>query len=185
MAKPAEQSEYPSKSNARYIEFMMAIMPTEPLDPSDVPEMRRRFKHYLEQCQIFDMKIGNMNAYVAIGITRQMAFNWANNIRAYNPERAAFIQQVQDMCGGYREAMMQDGKINPVTGIFWQKNHDGLKDQQEVVTVQKSALGELPDMEKLQQKYLDNAHCAELTIPEKAQKEPAKRTRKTEKAQKG
>ena len=28
---------------------------------------------------------------------------------------------------------MSDGKINPVTGIFWQKNWDGLKDQQEVV----------------------------------------------------
>ena len=28
---------------------------------------------------------------------------------------------------------MSDGEINPVTGIFWQKNWDGLKDQQEVV----------------------------------------------------
>ena len=28
---------------------------------------------------------------------------------------------------------MSDGKINPITGIFWQKNWDGLKDQQEVV----------------------------------------------------
>ena len=32
-----------------------------------------------------------------------------------------------------REQLMSDGKINPVTGIFWQKNWDGLKDQQEVV----------------------------------------------------
>ena len=31
-----------------------------------------------------------------------------------------------------REQLMSDGKINPVTGIFWQKNWDGLKDQQEV-----------------------------------------------------
>ena len=35
--------------------------------------------------------------------------------------------------GLYREQLRSDGKINPVTGIFWQKNWDGLKDQQEVV----------------------------------------------------
>ena len=28
---------------------------------------------------------------------------------------------------------MADGKLNPVTGIFWQKNFDGLKDQQDIV----------------------------------------------------
>lgn len=185
MAKKAEQSEYPSKSNSRYIEFMMAIMPTKPLDSNDVPEMRRRFLNYLEQCKIFDMKVGNMNAYVAIGIDRRTAFDWVNNRQTFKPERAEFIRQVQDMCGGYREAMMQDGKLNPVTGIFWQKNFDGFKDQQEIITTQQSVLGELPDVAKLQQRYLDNAHCTELELPEKAQKEPTKKSRKSEKAQKG
>ena len=179
MAKKADQSEYPSKSPARYIEFLSAIMPTEPLDYFDVPEMRRRFKHYLETCKLFDMKIGNLNAYLAIGINKKQAWDWVNTSAATRyPERAAFIEQVQAICGGYRETMMQDGKINPVTGIFWQKNYDGLKDQSEVVTTVQSVLGETPDIAKLQQKYLDNAHCAELAIPEKSQKEPVKRGRK-------
>lgn len=186
MAKKAEQSEYPSKGNTRYIEFLTAIMPTDPLDPLDVPEMRRRFKKYLETCAQFDMKVGNMNAYLAIGITKQKAFEWLNGSSASQyPERALFIEQVKTICSGYREAMMQDGKLNPVTGIFWQKNFDGLKDVQETITTTRSVLGDLPDMEKLQKKYLDNAHYTELSIPEKAQKEPVKRTTtKAEKAQK-
>lgn len=50
---------------------------------------------------------------------------------------------------------MQDGKVNPVTGIFWQKNYDGLKDQQEVVVTPNNPLGEMGDTERIKQKYLD------------------------------
>ena len=32
-----------------------------------------------------------------------------------------------------REQLAASGKLNPVTAIFWQKNFDGLKDQQEVI----------------------------------------------------
>ena len=51
---------------------------------------------------------------------------------------------------------MQDGKVNPVTGIFWQKNYDGLKDQQEHVITPNNVLGDRPDPVRLQQKYLDS-----------------------------
>ena len=62
---------------------------------------------------------------------------------------------------------MEDGKVNPVTGIFWQKNYDGMKDQQEVVlTPNQNPLGEQKDAESLKQKYLENIYgVAEL--PEK------------------
>jgi len=54
---------------------------------------------------------------------------------------------------------MEDGKINPVTGIFWQKNYDGLRDQQEVVlTPNQSPLGEQKDAESLRQKYLESTY---------------------------
>ena len=67
----------------------------------------------------------------------------------------------------YREGLMEDGKVNPVTGIFWQKNYDGMKDQQEVVlTPNQNPLGEQKDAESLKQKYLENTYgVAEL--PEK------------------
>ena len=84
----------------------------------------------------------------------------------------------------YREGLMEDGKVNPVTGIFWQKNYDGMKDQQEVVlTPNTSPLGEQKDAEALKQKYLDAAYgVAELpegaeseilAIPQKAAESPA------------
>ena len=165
----AEQQSYPGRGNARYIEFLTAITPDKPLDHRDVEEMKRRFNHYLKVCGEFDMKVGNLNAYYAIGISRQLAAVWVHDTKPQNAERQEFIERVQQICGGYREILMQDGKVNPVTGIFWQKNFDGFRDQQEVITTQVSLLGDAPDLEKLQKKYLDNSHFEAL--PEKSQKE--------------
>lgn len=155
--------DLPEGYNTRRIRFMQAILPTEPLDHNDVEEMERRFNRYLELCAQWDMKVGNMAAYAAIGIDKSDAYEWTNRNMG-NPARTAFIKKVQKVCAMYREGLMEDGKVNPVTGIFWQKNYDGMKDQQEVVlTPNTSPLGEQADAEALKQKYLENTYgIAEL-----------------------
>lgn len=184
--KPSDKSpiiqdtnpDLPEGYNSRRIRFMSLIMPTEPLDNNDVDEMERRFNRYLELCAEWDMKIGNQAAYAAIGINKGLAWEWANR-NLGNPRRTDFIKKVQQICAMYREGLMEDGKVNPVTGIFWQKNYDGMKDQQEVVlTPNTSPLGEPQDAEALKQKYLENTYgVAELpeetesplTLPESAE----------------
>ena len=145
----------PEGTNSRYIKFIMETTPTEPLNKHDVPEMQRRFKNYLEKCAEYDMKVGNQAAYAAIGITKQEVYDWTNR-RLDDIARTNFVQYVQQICTRYREGLMQDGKVNPVVGIFWQKNYDGLRDQQETVITNNSVTGE-SDMKALKQKYLDNA----------------------------
>lgn len=179
--------------NTRRIMFMQAILPTEPLDHNDVAEMERRFMRYLDLCAQWDMKIGNQAAYAAIGINKDLVYEWTVR-RQTNPARTEFIKKVQQFCAMYREGLMEDGKVNPVTGIFWQKNYDGMRDQQEVVlTPNVSPLGEQQDAEALRQKYLENAYgITELPeggalglpesaegqkeaiaeVPQKAQKDP-------------
>jgi hypothetical protein len=104
------------------------------------------------------MKIGNQAAYAAIGINKDNVYDWTVR-REANPARADFLKRVQKVCAMYREGLMEDGKVNPVTGIFWQKNYDGMKDQQEVVlTPNTNPLGEQKDAEALQQKYLENTY---------------------------
>ena len=152
---------------------MQAIMPTEPLDLDDVAEMERRFVKYLALCAEWDMKVGNQAAYAAIGITKDHVYDWVNRVSG-NPARAEFIKKVQQYCGMYREALMEDGRVNPVTGIFWQKNYDGMKDQQEVVlTPNTSPLGEQKDAEALKQKYLENTYGVAERLPEGAESAPA------------
>ena len=156
----------PEGYNTRRIAFMQEILPTEPLDHNDVDEMERRFVRYLQKCAEWDMKIGNQAAYAAIGINKDLVYEWTVR-RQTNPRRTEFVKKVQQFCAMYREGLMEDGKVNPVTGIFWQKNYDGMKDQQEVVlTPNQNPLGEQKDAESLKQKYLENTYgVAEL--PEK------------------
>ncbi len=173
-SKPSDRSpvirdnnpDLPMGYNTRRIQFMQAILPTEPLDINDVEEMERRFARYLELCALWDMKVGNMAAYAAIGIDKSQAFEWVNRVLG-NPERTNFIKKVQKVCAMYREGLMEDGKVNPVTGIFWQKNYDGMKDQQEVVlTPNTNPLGEQKDAEALKQKYLENTYGVTEGLPE-------------------
>ncbi len=123
--------------------------------------MERRFMHYLETCAKYDMKIGNQAAYAAIGIDKGIAWEWVNRCTT-NPARTDFIKKVQKVCALYREGLMQDGKVNPVTGIFWQKNYDGMKDQTEMVLTPNNPLGDSADTEALARKYLDNADIVDV-----------------------
>lgn len=158
--------DLPQGYNTRRIMFMQAILPTEPLDFEDVAEMERRFQRYLELCAEWDMKVGNQAAYAAIGISKDNVYDWTVRSRT-NPKRSDFIKRVQQFCAMYREGLMEDGKVNPVTGIFWQKNYDGMKDQQEVVlTPNTSPLGDQADAEALKQKYLENTYGVAESLPE-------------------
>ena len=150
--------DLPEGYNSRRVRFMMEIMPKEPLDHNDVAEMERRFANYLFLCEQYDMKIGNQAAYLAIGIDKGTAWDWLNR-SSTNPARYDFIKKVQYICATAREGLMEDGKINPVVGIFWQKNYDGLKDQQEVVlTPNTSSLGEQKTAEALREKYIEQTY---------------------------
>ena len=147
----------PEGYNAKVTAFMMEIMPKEPLDTQDVAEMERRFMNYVQKCSEWDMKVGNQAAYMAIGITKEQAWEWENVVKG-NPARSDFVKKVRQFCGVFREGLMQDGKVNPVTGIFWQKNYDGMKDQTEMVLTPNNPLGEQKDMKALEQKYLESAY---------------------------
>lgn len=59
---------------------------------------------------------------------------------------------------------MQNGKINPVAGIFLMKNNMNYTDQQEVVLKPESPLGEAASAEDLRKKYLEDVRGSGATI---------------------
>ena len=147
----------PEEYNANTVSFIMAITPTEPLDKNDVAEMQRRFENYIRICAVYGKKVSNQAAYLAMGITKDEANDWVNQ-RSANPARTLFLKKVQQICGVYREQLMSDGKINPVTGIFWQKNYDGLRDQTELAIAPVNPLGDGKSAEELAKKYSEDAY---------------------------
>ena len=170
-----QANNLPEEYNANAVSFIMAITPTEPLDLNDVGEMERRFENYIRLCSEYGKKVSNQAAYLAIGINKDQARDFANGVSA-NPERSHFIKKVQQICGVYREQLMSDGKINPVTGIFWQKNYDGLRDQTELAVAPVNPLGDGKSAEELAKKYADDAYIdaeEQKALPDKQKDDTA------------
>lgn len=65
------------------------------------------------------------------------------------------IKKAYQNLNAQMENYMQNGKINPVAGIFLMKNNMGYQDKQEVVLTPNNQLGEATPPEELQQKYLE------------------------------
>lgn len=141
-------------NNVRYIKFIRELSLLPKIDNTDLDAMKNRLDEYLAICEKYGMKVGNQACYFALGIDKNDAYDWTHG-RSRSPEFSDFIKKVQKLCAMYRENLMQDGQINPVTGIFWQKNYDGLKDQQEVVLTPNNPLGAETTPEELQQKYIE------------------------------
>lgn len=59
------------------------------------------------------------------------------------------------------EEYMQNGKINPVSGIFLMKNNFGYADKTEVVVTPNNPLGEAGDRAEIEARYRDSVALPE------------------------
>ena len=141
--------------NTRYTKFLVELQKISlKADRTDVTSMQKCFVEYLQLCAEWDIKIGNLNAYMAMGIDAATASAWYNGqAKADQPEYKQLITDVKRMCGAYREMLISDGKLNPVTGIFWQKNYDGLQDVTSHQVTAVNALGDFKDAADIMEKY--------------------------------
>lgn len=122
----------PEGENTRYIAHTLEVQQIGlGADPNDLEDLKGRFVKYLEVCAKNDMKLGNLAAYCAMGITKDMAYQWEHG-NSRGIEHKAFIRFVKSVIAAYRETAVAEGKINPVIGIFWQKSFDGLNEMTEV-----------------------------------------------------
>lgn len=140
------------KSNSLYAQMALEFLSWGKVDKSNVEEMEQRFYRYLEYCTIHGIKVSNQSAYLAMGITKDDIYSWENE-RYGTKAHVELVKRVKQICSITRENMMADGKLNPVVGIFWQKNYDGFKDQQEVVLAPKNNGIEDVDEKELLSKY--------------------------------
>lgn len=85
---------------------------------------------YLNLCKMLNLNVTNMNAYAACGLTRFDIRDWLAGIRRkHDPRYKQFALHITRICSQYRETMMAEGKLSPITGIWWQKNYDHFEDQ--------------------------------------------------------
>jgi hypothetical protein len=88
--------------------------------------LSQQAEKYLEYCTLYNQRITNQGFYYALGVTGSAA----NLIAAgkYGAEMASLLQKIQSFCSMLREQYMANSDIPVPVGIFWQKNYDGFKD---------------------------------------------------------
>ena len=125
---------YPELEEGQNTKYIQVIIETHKIaqdaDPNNIDSLYDCLNRYIQMCRDYDVKLTNMGAYQACGLSRPTVDRWASGkFRTSNPEYMQFAQLIRAVCSEYREILMAEGKIHPVTGIWWQKNYDQFSDQ--------------------------------------------------------
>ena len=148
--------------NARFIQNALNILNLPEYDPYDADQVAERINTYFSMMIEADMKPSVTGYASALGYDRRTIWAIVNDQQGNQyvpnlpPRCLDLIKKGYRIMGQLWEDYMQNGKINPVSGIFLGKNHYGYKDQQETVVVTPNLLGDGADQKQLEQRYLDS-----------------------------
>lgn len=139
--------------NKKLIRFMREVAYKGPsYDTHDLVKLNELFDEYMDKCEKWDMKPGNQGMALALGVSYSTFKGWMNDPDEVkrDPARARVVREMCQFIATYRENLMIDARMNPVVGIFWQKNYDGMKDEQETVIKHET---DSVDVKRLKDKY--------------------------------
>ena len=142
--------------NTRYLRHALAIYNLPPIDISDEKQVEERIGWYFNHCIENDMKPTVTGMANALGVDRRTIYDWSRG-KVRSATHSPLVKKAMTMLEELWEDYMQNGKINPVSGIFLGKNHFGYQDSTEVVLTPNNNLGEQKSSDELREKYLPDA----------------------------
>ena len=150
--------------NSHYIQNGIKLMKLPKVDLDDFDAVQERIDNYFQIMFLDDMKPTVGGLAMALGLDRRELWSLVNKQPHHGiykplnlkPEVWDVVKKAYDFMGILWEDYMQNGKINPVSGIFLGKNNYGYRDQQEVVLTPNSPLGSDVASEDIEKKYLDS-----------------------------
>nr|DAG21362.1 MAG TPA: Terminase small subunit [Bacteriophage sp.] len=165
--KPYQIPDLEPGDNTRYINHSLEIMKWPKPNMDSLEAVQQRCIDYFTLCGKNDMKPTFAGFALAFGIDRRTMWKWCNDTpdgRHLDPTIRDTIKKARDFINAQMEDFMQNGKINPVAGIFLMKNNMNYTDQQEVILKPDSPLGEAASAEDLRKKYLEDVRGSGATI---------------------
>lgn len=144
--------------NRKYLQHNLKMWEWPKVDMKKPEDVHERVTLYFQTCADDDMKPSVAGLALAFGIDRRTLWKWINGVQSdfVASESRDALKKAYQILNAQMENYMQNGKINPVAGIFLMKNNMGYQDKQEVVVTPNQQLGEQISAEKLEQKYLED-----------------------------
>ena len=139
--------------NSKFIAHALRVQAMPPIDYSDPVQVERRIGEYFQLCFENDMKPSATGFRMAIGVSKQTISSWRSGEYREGTHQEVIIRGY-NMLEALWEDYMQNGKINPVAGIFLGKNNWGYRDQQDVVVTPNTQI-ETIDVATIEEKYAE------------------------------
>ena len=147
-ASTSEEMDY----NSRLIQHIMQVNEiASHADRSDLLSLKSCFIAYLQLCQQDGFPVQNLSAYASMGFPSFAHFEMFS--RKDNQEIREFCAFIRQTCAMFRESMITGNKLNPVIGIFWQRNFDGLRNDTEQVQSAHEQEEDFSDSKSYKDKY--------------------------------
>lgn len=126
----------------------------EGVDKKNVPDLYQRFYRYLAYCAEHRIVPNNMNAYLAIGVSRDDVSSWRLGTKG-NAEQKQFAEDILAFFASVHEQGSTDGVLNPISAMFWQKAHDHMIEASKLEHVVTDPLGEKKSASEIVKQYED------------------------------
>ena len=142
--------------NRRYIEHSLKLARLEKVDLTSTEQVAQRIETYFMICAEDDMKPSVAGIALALDIDRRYLWEIREGKKGKNPDVADTLKKAMKILDLQMVDYMQNGKINPVSGIFLMKNNFGYADKQEVVLTPNNPLGDVKDTKELEERYIES-----------------------------
>ena len=135
-----------------FVQYHMDMMRMrQGVDKKNVPDLYNRFFNYLGYCAEHGIIPNNMNAYFAIGISKDNIGAWYAG--RGTPEQRQFAEDIKQFFASIHEQAGGEAIVNPILSIYWSKAHDGMVEAQKLEVVNTDPLGEKQSAEEIAAKY--------------------------------
>ena len=119
--------------NAKMLRYSLALSNLPKIDYDNIEQVKQRLQEYYNISVEYDSKPSVACLALAFGMDRFNLFNVLNgkSNKIKNIDCIYTIKTAYSIITSHYEQMMNNGKINPVSGIFLMKNNFGYKDNVE------------------------------------------------------
>ena len=135
--------------NSRFLRYALVSLDLPPIDISDPEQVKNRIYEYFQFCVDNDRKPNMVGMANWIGVDPETLRTWKNGTyrsATHSGMIKKAIMILEEMWVDY----MQNGKINPASGIFLAKNMFGYRDVIDIAPTTAPPLGDSPDAKQLE-----------------------------------
>lgn len=142
--------------NRKYILHSLRLADLPKVNLTDAKEVAQRVVDYFTICADDDMKPSVAGLALAMDIDRRRLWEIREGKMGKNIEVSDTLKKAMKLLDLQMVDYMQNGKINPVSGIFLMKNNFGYADKQEVIVTPNNPLGDTKDTKELEERYIES-----------------------------